>query len=140
MPPEFRAFGEGWETPTAGASAGTGTGLSGLVPPGIQSPPPGGVHREATVDEPPVVLTHPVLEYPALLRDAGIEGLVIFEVIIDSTGVPEPASLRVIEASHRGFVAAAARVVLGARFRPGRMWGQPVRVLIRQPIMFRLER
>jgi TonB family protein len=92
------------------------------------------------VDEPPYLLTRPALEYPGLLRAAGVDGLVILEVVIDSTGVPEAATLRVLEATHQGFVAAATRVVLGARFRPGRAHGRPVRVLIRQPISFRLTR
>jgi len=111
---------------------GIGTGPTGTVP--------GAVYRALTVDVAPIMLTHPALEYPALLRSAGVEGVVIVEVVIDSAGVPEPGSLRVVQASHQGFVAAATRAVLGARFRPGRARGKPVRVLIRQPIAFRLTR
>jgi protein TonB len=129
--------------PSASRDPGIG-GPGGYGPlgfgPGEPGTPPGAVYRALTVDAAPVMLTHPVLEYPALLRSAGVEGIVVFEVVIDSTGAPEPGSLRVVQASHPAFVAAATRAVLAARFRPGRAQGRPVRVLIRQPIVFRLTR
>lgn len=129
-----------WNGSRAGdlESGGVGSVLSGGAAPA--GAPDGTVYWEGVVDEPPVLLTHPALEYPALQRAAGLEGVVVFEVVIDSTGIPEPASLRVIEASHRGFVAPASHVVLGARFRPGRVRGRPVRVLVRQPISFQISR
>lgn len=96
------------------------------------------VVRSALADVPPELLTRPALEYPAALRAAGIEGTVVIEVIVDATGVPEAESFRVVSSAHPGFEAAARRVVLGARFRPGRWRGRPVRVLIRQPVEFRL--
>ena len=135
LPPVVEA-GDPWIPSQPG---GTGPGTYGpAVPGGSPSGTPGGtVWSALAVDEPPVLLTHPALEYPALLRTAGLEGLVVFEVVIDSTGTPEPETLRVVSASHPGFVAAATRVVLGARFRPGHARGRPVRVLIRQPIAFR---
>jgi TonB family protein len=92
----------------------------------------------AVADEAPVLLTRPVLEYPATLRQAGIEDTVMIEVIIDAEGIPEPASFRIVSIRYAGFEAAARRVVLGARYRPGRWRGRPVRILIRQPVAFRL--
>jgi protein TonB len=96
------------------------------------------VVSEALADEPPLLLTRPELEYPADLRAAGIAGRVVIEVIIGADGVPEAESFRIVLGDHRGFEAAARRVVLGARFRPGRWRGRPVRVLVRQPVEFRL--
>lgn len=92
----------------------------------------------AAADEAPEMLTHPPLEYPTLLREAGLEGRVLVELIVDSTGVAEAGSFRVVSSTHPGFEAAARRALLGARFRPGRWRGRPVRVLIRQPVEFRL--
>jgi TonB family protein len=129
--------------PGSGVTRGTGVArpFGPLVAWGEPGGGPGGAAYSAlTVDEPPRLLTLPPLEYPPLLRTAGLDGLVVIEVVIDSTGRPEPATLRVVEASHRGFVPEAMRVVTGARFRPGRVRGQAVRVLIRQPIAFRLAR
>ena len=121
----------------------SGGGTAGGLPygPGLGGQgEPGAVYHELTVEQPPMILTRPPLVYPLRLREAGIEGWVMLEVVVDSAGVPEPASLRVVEASHPGFVTSAMQVVLAARFRPGRVRGQSVRVLIRQPIVFRIVR
>lgn len=98
------------------------------------------VFVEAVVDEPPVRLSCPPLQYPPLLRDAGIEGSVAYEVVIGIDGHPESESLRLIESSNKAFERPARDVVLGCVFRPGRMRGQPVRVLVRQPIAFQIIR
>jgi TonB family protein len=98
------------------------------------------VFAEAVVDEPPVRLSCPPLQYPPLLRDAGIEGNVAYEVVIGIDGHPETESLRLVESSNKAFERPARDVVLGCVFRPGRMRGQPVRVLVRQPIKFEILR
>ncbi|PYO25553.1 MAG: hypothetical protein DMD73_14170 [Gemmatimonadetes bacterium] len=49
------------------------------------------------------------------------------------------ASGEVVESSNRGFDAAALAYVRGALFRPGRVRGLAVRVLIRLPIAFTLQ-
>ena len=92
----------------------------------------------AAADEPPLLLTSPEPRYPPTLRAAGIAGTVMIEVIVDTDGIPEAESVRVVSSNHAQFDAAARRVVLGARYRPGRWRGRPVRVLIRQPVEFRL--
>ena len=92
----------------------------------------------AVADEPPLLLTSPEPRYPPTLRAAGIEGTVMIEVIVDTEGIPEAESARVVSSNHAQFEVAARRVVLGARYRPGRWRGRPVRVLIRQPVEFRI--
>jgi protein TonB len=92
----------------------------------------------AAADEAPLLLAHAPLPYPPRLREAGLAGTVVLEMIVDSTGAPEPASFRVVSSTHPGFEAAARRALLSARYRPGRWRGRPVRVLIRQPVEFRL--
>jgi protein TonB len=83
------------------------------------------------------------IEHPSLLRTAGIQGRVVVRAIIDATGRAEPQSVQVIESAHPGsahpgFDESVRRSVLGARFRPGRVGGRAVRVLIEVPINFRL--
>ncbi|HXL06499.1 MAG TPA: energy transducer TonB [Gemmatimonadales bacterium] len=90
-----------------------------------------------SVEEPPALLAGPPPAYPELLRAAGIEGRVVFQVVIDTLGRAEPAA-RVVESANRGFDAAALAFVRGALFRPGRVRGRAVRVLIRLPIDFTL--
>jgi TonB family protein len=90
---------------------------------------------------PVALLSAPRLEYPELLRRAGIEkGRVVVQAIIDSTGHVEPSSVKVLESSHPGFDQAAKNFVLGAVFapgRPGRVDGRAVRALINVPVEFR---
>jgi len=73
-----------------------------------------------------------------VLRAAGIEGRVVLQVVIDTLGRAERAAA-VVESSNRGFDAAALAYVRGALFRPGRVRGRAVRVLIRLPIAFTLQ-
>jgi len=98
------------------------------------------VFVEAIVDEPPIRLSGPPPVYPPLLKDAQIEGRVIFELVVGVDGHPEEETLKVIESSNRAFERNARAAVLGSVYRPGRMRGMPVRVLIRQPITFTIQR
>jgi len=88
--------------------------------------------------ERPVVVSGPRLQYPNLLRQAGIEGRVIVRAVIDTTGRAEPASVQVVESTHPGFNQAARDFVLHARFSHGRLHGRAVRVLITFPVNFRM--
>ncbi len=94
----------------------------------------------SAVEEPPVLLAGPTLTYPEWLRALSIEGRVVIETVIDTLGRAEPAALRLIESSYSGFEAPARDFVLRARFRPGRSHGRTVRVLVRVPIAFALNR
>ena len=75
--------------------------------------------------------------YPELLRVAGIAGRVVVEAVIDTLGHAE-ASVRVVESSHAGLEAPALDYMRRAVFRPGRVHGRPVRVLVLLPVEFRL--
>jgi protein TonB len=112
-----------------------GPGGTGPLPVSLER-----VYVQAVVDEPPLLLSGPPLRYPPLLRDAGIEGEVVVEVVIGVDGRPEVGTLRVIRSSNHAFEK-AARAALGEFvYRPGRMGGEAVRVLIRQPVRFEIVR
>jgi len=87
--------------------------------------------------ERPQILSGPRLQYPELLRRAGIEGRVIVQATIDITGRAEAASVKVIESAHAGFNESAASWVRRALFRPARVNGQAVRALMKIPIEFK---
>lgn len=129
-PDEGPAF-EGWRSGPAAPVGDVGSAC-------VAACDPNGVVLEAMAEEAPLLLAHPPLEYPSLLRAAGIEGTVVVEIVVDTAGVPEPATFRVISATNAGFTPAAKKLILGTRFRPGRWHGRPARVLIRQPVWFRL--
>lgn len=121
----------------------SGVGVEGGISTGIvggQTVDLNQVFVEAVVDEPPLRLSGPQLVYPPLLRDAGIQGHVTFEFIVGEDGHPEDGSFRVVESTNRAFERPARDVIMGSVYRPGRIRGQPVRVLVRQTVNFTLTR
>ncbi len=99
-----------------------------------------GIVDEREADEPPVLLSHPAPRYPAVLRQAGIEGRVLVEAVLGADGRAEPGSLRVIASAHPLFAAEAERVVLAAQYRPARVAGRAVRVRVAVPVSFAMTR
>ncbi len=88
------------------------------------------VYAEALVEERPALLSAPPPIYPALLKQAGIQGRVILPAVIDTTGRVEPASVRIMTSPHPAFDQPTKDWVLKALFRPARLHGRGVRVLI----------
>jgi len=84
----------------------------------------------------PEVLTGPLPVYPELLRRAGVEGRVLLEAVVDTTGRVQPASISVVSATNPGFVAPARQALLATLFRPARVGGRPVSMLVRVPFEF----
>lgn len=116
--------------------SGTGVegGLStGMVPTGNE------VFVEAIVEEKPAVLSGPTPQYPELLRQAGIQGRVMVQAIIDTLGRAEPNSVKVLQSPNPGFDQSAKTYVLKTLFRPARVHGRAVRVLVQLPIDYRLK-
>lgn len=74
--------------------------------------------------------------YPAVLRDSRVSGRVVVELVVDEDGRVIPGSARVIEASHPAFAEATLRVVERFRFRPAKIDGTPVPVVVTIPILW----
>lgn len=125
-----------WAAPPLGPVT-PDVGLPG--PAGPPAPPMAPVDVQV-VEEPPVLLAHPAPRYPDVLRQAGVEGRTLVEVVIDTAGRAERGSIRVVSSTHALFAPAASALVLGSRYRPGRVAGRPVRVRIVVPVMFALRR
>lgn len=98
----------------------------------------GGVLAQADVDQPAEAIHQPKPKYPPVLQQAGLEGRVLVEFIIDTLGHVEPASLRVLESSNAGFEAAAGETLRRSVFRPARVQGRPVRQRTIQAVGFRI--
>jgi protein TonB len=112
-----------------GTARDTGNGGGGL---------PGAVVDARVVESPPMLLSHPPLRYPEVLRQAGIEGDVMVEAVLDTLGNVERGSLRITRGAHALFEAEARAVVAASRYRPGRMAERAVRVRIQVPVRFAL--
>lgn len=100
-----------------------------------------GAQAFAAVDAHATVLPIPLLgnptpAYPAALARAGVGGRVVVEFLIDSTGVVDVASLRVVESTGALFADAVRRVLPRLHFLPGQLGAQAVGVTVRQPFLF----
>ncbi len=96
------------------------------------------IFNEAVVDEPPERISSPPLEYPRTMQQAGVEGMVVLQAVIDTSGRVERGSIEVVQSTNNAFESAARRLLERSLFRPGRVRGRPVRVLIQLPIQFTL--
>ena len=95
---------------------------------------------DSAVQEPPARLGGPMPIYPVGLRQAEIDGIVLIQAIIDTTGKAEPSSVEAVVASNPGFVASAKATVLGSIWRPAKVSGRKVRVVITIPITYTIRR
>lgn len=111
------------------AQAGVGTGS-----------PDGRTYLNSAVEEVPERLGCAALRYPPLLARAGIEGAVTLSFIINPSGRVEHESIQTLSSDRDQFDHAARRMLSTCRFRPGRVAGQPVRVLVEQTFRFTLWR
>jgi TonB family protein len=96
------------------------------------------VFTEAVVDEPPERISCPPPEYPRMMQQAGVEGVVVMQGVVDTTGRIERESVEVIQSTQRAFDGPALQLLRRCIFRPGRVRGQAVRVLIQLPVQFSL--
>jgi len=128
--PDLPGTGDPW--PGAPGQGGDTTGGS--------TGTPGAVLDVRVVPVQPVLLAHPPLRYPEILRRAGIEGDVLVEAVLDTLGSVERGSPRVVRGAHPLFDAEALAVVAASRYRAGRMGAQAVRVRILVPVRFTLRR
>jgi protein TonB len=74
--------------------------------------------------------------YPPVLRDAGIAGRTVVELVILEDGTVDEGSIVIVESSHPSFAEPATRLARRMRFQPAAMMGQPVKVLISIPIQW----
>lgn len=144
--PIFSFDGDPSPLPTVDFSKIVGTTLttpltsSSNAPGSVGAPllPGDGVYLPSLVQESPELLSAPIPVYPLLLRAAGVQGQVIVAAVVDTLGLAENGSVRIVRSDNPGFDAAALATVRAARFRPARIYGRAVRVLVQVPVVFRL--
>lgn len=74
--------------------------------------------------------------YPDSLWRAGIAGRVVAEFVVDSAGLVEPESLRIVSATQPYFASAVTAALGEAVFRPALLAGKPVRQIVLLPFVF----
>jgi len=78
-----------------------------------------------------------VLEYPPLAIKAGLEGMVVIEIIVGKDG--NPTDPKVVRSVADILDRAAVEAVMKQSFNPGRQRNKPVRVRMAIPVRFRLK-
>jgi len=106
---------------------------SGPVNPGTGQP--GGLDG-LLAEEHAEVLTGPLPVYPDLLRQAGVQGRVVLEAVVDTTGRVLAQSISIVSATNPGFIAPARQALLATLFRPAMVGGTAVRMRVRIPYEF----
>jgi protein TonB len=120
--------------------------LADLPPP----PPPPPTEEAETVPEPEIFVAveqmpqiiggdskvYDYLVYPELARQAGMQGLVIVQIVVDENGIPSDP--QIIRSAGLVLDNAAQDAVMKLRFIPGRQRGRAVKVRMSVPIRFEL--
>lgn len=78
--------------------------------------------------------------YPDILRSGGVEGQVLAQFVVDTTGRVEIASFRVLRSDHAMFEQAVRSALPRMRFFPAEIGGRKVKQLVQQPFVFALQR
>jgi TonB family protein len=78
--------------------------------------------------------------YPDIMRQAGVEGEVLLQFVVDTSGRVEMESFKVLKTTHELFANAVRDVLPGMRYSAARIGGRAVRQVVQQPFMFALSR
>lgn len=77
--------------------------------------------------------------YPDSLRQAGVEGQVTAQFVVDTTGRVDVASFVLLESTHGKFTQAVRNALPGMLFQPAELAGRKIRQLVQLPFLFRIE-
>lgn len=135
---------------TTHLSKGTGVGLKGsrhrivtkqkaFIPPDKPPGDGGEVYIESEVDTP--VSRDPssaAPAYPEYLEEIRVEGFVVAEYIVDTTGRADSTSLHIDLCSHPAFAESLRAALPNMRFTAATLNGRKVRVRVRQEFVFQL--
>lgn len=78
--------------------------------------------------------------YPDILRAGGVEGTVLAQFEVDTTGRVNIASFRVLRSDHAMFEQAVRSALPNMRYLPAEIAGRKVKQLVQQPFTFALQR
>jgi periplasmic protein TonB len=119
-------------------------------PAALPPPPPPPAAREdrpavaeifVVVEEMPEIVggtarLYELVRYPEMARLAGLEGLVVVQVVVETDG--RPSNPLILRSAGPGLDEAALEAVMKLVFTPGKQRNEPVRVRFQVPVRFRL--
>jgi protein TonB len=123
----------------------TGKGVEGGIATGVVGgtgpvPIEGEVFLAAEVDEVPQASDPSACapKYPPVMQSAGIPGKVVMQFIVNTDGKVDQNTFKIVSSTHKAFEGPARDAMFRCTFRPGKSRGQPVRVLVQQPLTFKV--
>jgi len=120
-----------------GAAGGIAKGVEGGKAV-VQSDQP---YFEFQVEKPVVPAPGSVApRYPDMLRQAGVEGEVLAQFVVDTTGKAEAGSLKILKSSHDMFVQSVKNALPQMKFIPAEVGGRKVKQLVQQPFTFSISK
>ena len=78
--------------------------------------------------------------YPPHLLARNVQGAVLVQFVVDTTGRPDLASFRVIATTDTAFASAVRQSMLHMHFRPAKLQGRPVPQLVEQNFLFKISK
>jgi periplasmic protein TonB len=124
----------------------TGKGVAGGIAKGVVggvAPPPdaGNTYFDFQVEKQVAPASgNPNPRYPDFLRTANVEGEVLAQFVVDTTGRAEMSSLKILKSTHDMFANSVRSVLPQWRFLPAEVGGRKVRQLVQMPFNFTLSR
>jgi protein TonB len=79
---------------------------------------------------------NPAPTYPSMLQSAGVEGRVLAQFVVDTSGRADMKTFKVLETSHELFAQAVKQALPRYRFFPAEIGGKKVRQVVQQPFTF----
>ncbi len=90
--------------------------------------------------QPPQLVWTPPLAYPPAMFETGVEGRVVLEAMVDSTGRVDPSTIKVVSATRSAFEQPAIDMLRNSHFTPSRTGARAVPIQVRLPVTFDLKR
>jgi TonB family protein len=79
---------------------------------------------------------NPSPKFPELLRQAGVDGTVLAQFVVDTLGHPDLATFKVLKSTHDLFTESVRSALPQLKFYPAKVGGRPVKQLIQMPFDF----
>ncbi|MDP9204514.1 MAG: TonB family protein [Gemmatimonadota bacterium] len=99
-----------------------------------------GPYMEFQVEKPVEKIGGEAPEYPASLRDSGVEGEVLAQFVVGENGRYEGGSLKILKSSNPAFSAAVKDALPRMKFSAAQIGGKKVAQLVQMPFQFNLKK
>ncbi len=83
---------------------------------------------------------NPSPRYPSMLQSSGVEGEVLVQFVIDTTGRADMKSFKVLKSSNDLFTQSVRSVLPEYRFYPAETGGRKVKMYVQMPFTFKINR